>query len=233
MRLLAVSKPLSLSDVGRSLGLSPSSGLNLLKTLAAEGAIERDERTKLYRIASPWAASDALRDVTGQLVDRAQPLMNSLAHASEAAVGLWKTVSRDRMQLVAQAESDAGMRLRLADGQRQPLGGGAAGRAIAAAQAVDKTELARRFAPVRWQAELPFDIYTRQVREAVRTGFAVDRNFAHRGVCTVAAGIADLPPGFCVSASILDGSRTDAEIDALGAALGKLCDELRRKLAGR
>ncbi|PAL22694.1 helix-turn-helix domain-containing protein [Sphingopyxis sp. GW247-27LB] len=227
LRLLADTSPLSLSDIGRVLELSPSSCLNLLKTLAAEGAVERDARSKQYRLAPVWAGSDVLTGgTTRRLAERAQPLMTRFAQASEAAVGLWKIVSRDRMQLAAHAESEAGMRLRLADAQRQPLGGGAAGRAIAAAQGVGEAELARRYAPVRWQADLPFETYAAQVREAAKKGFAVDRDYAHRGVCTVAVGLADIAPGFCLSASTFAGSRSDAEVDALGAGLIALRDEL-------
>ena len=205
LRLLADAGPLTLSDIGRSLGLSPSSCLNLLKTLAA-----------------------LLRDNGGAaaLAERARPLMLRFAQRSEAAVGLWAAVSRERMQLLAHAESDAGMRLRLADEQRQPLGGGAAGRALAAAQGVDARELARRFAPVRWQAALDFETYAAQVREAAAKGFAVDEGFAHRGVVTVAAGLAEPRPGFCLSASIVAGSRSAAEIEALGDALRQLRDAL-------
>lgn len=223
LRLLADSSPLSLSDIGRAASLSPSSALNLLKTLAAEGAIERDARSKHYRLAPAWAESAVLRDGAERgLVERALPAMNRFAQASDAAMGLWKIVSRDRMQLVAHAESDAGMRLRLAEAQRQPLGGGAAGRAIAAAQRVGEAELARRFAPVRWQAALPFDDYADEVRQAGAKGFAVDTGFAHRGICTVAVAIPEIPPGFCLSASTLAGSRSAAEVDALGGELAAL-----------
>lgn len=227
LRLLAEGGAMTLSDVVRPIGLSPSSGLNLLKTLVAEGAVERDLRTKQYRLASPWQAIDALRDSrAARLADRAQPLMARFAQSAEAAVGLWRIVSRDRMQLAIHAESDAGMRLSLADDQRQPLGSGAAGRAIAAVQGIGEAELARRHAPVRWQAELPLETYVQQVRDAVARGFAVDRGFTHRGVCTVAVGIAGIAPGFCLSASIVAGSRSDAEIGALGAALIALRDEV-------
>lgn len=223
LRLLAETSPLSLSDIGRLVGLSPSSCLNLLKTLAGEGAVERDVRTKTYRLAAAWAGLGVLRDGDAQrLVERARPLMVELAQSFDAAVGLWKMVSRERTRLIARAESDAGMRLHLADDQRQPLGGGAVGRALAAMQGVDDTELARRYAAVRWQADLPLETYIAQVREAARRGFALDEGFAHRGVCTVAVGIAGAAPGFCMSASILAGSRSGEDIAALGAGLGAL-----------
>jgi DNA-binding IclR family transcriptional regulator len=223
LRLLAETSPLSLSEIGRLTELSPSSGLNLLKTLVEEGVVERDPRTKQYRLAQAWAVSEALRDGAAQmLVDRAQPLMAQFARSFDAAVGLWKMISRERTRLVSRAESDAGMRLHLADAQRQPLGGGAVGRALAVAQGIDDPELRRRFAPVRWQADLSFEAYARQVREAADRGFAIDQGFAHRGICTVAVGIAGIAPGFCLSASIFAGSRSDVEVDALGAGLADL-----------
>lgn len=220
LRLLAGTAPLTLSDICRAVGLSPSSCLNILKTLAAEGVVEREAVGKRYRLTPDWAGVAALRGVEGAaLLSRAAPVMARFADMSDAAVGLWKIVSRDRMQLAMHAESRAGMRLRLAEDQRQPLGGGAAGRAIAAGEAVDDHELARRFRPVRWQTPLDFDQYRREVAEARVRGFAVDEGFAHRGVCTVAVGIAEASPGFCLSASIVAGSRTTDEIDALGRDL--------------
>lgn len=223
LRLLAESRPLSLSEVGRSVGLSPSSCLNLLKTLVDEGAVERDARTKLYRLSPAWASADALRDGgTQALVDRALPAMVQLAEASDAAVGLWKIASRDRLQLIAHAESNAGMRLRLADAQRQPLGGGAVGRALAAAQAIDDAELARRYAAVRWQADLSFASYADQVRGAGQTGYAIDQGFAHRGISTVAVAFPEIRPGFGLSASVFTESRNVGEVAVLGAELLRL-----------
>lgn len=227
LRLLAESGALTLSDIGRLVGLSPSSCLNLLKTLVNEETVNRDPRTKHYRLTTAWQAAGVLRDSRAdRLVDRARPLLARFAQNAEAATGLWKIMSRDRMQLAARAESRAGMRLSLADDQRQPLGSGAAGRAIAAQQGADEAELARRYAPVRWQADLPFETYVRQVNEAAAKGFAVDQGYAHRGICTIAVGVADVAPGFCLSASFVAGSRSAAEVEGLGEALVTLRDEL-------
>jgi DNA-binding IclR family transcriptional regulator len=229
LRLLAESAPLSLSDIARRLGLSPSSSLNLLRTLVAEGAAERDPQSKHYRLAPAWTGFGALReDGERALAERALPLMIRFAEASDTAVGLWKVASRERLHLVVHGESKAGMRLRLADAQRQPLGGGAVGRALAAAEGVGEAELARRFAPVRWQAALSFDDYAAQVRRAAEDGHAIDRGFAHRGIVTVAVAMLNIAPGFVLSASAFAESRGDAEAAALGAALR----DLRRALVG-
>ncbi len=227
LRLLADEDALTLSDIGRLIGTSPSSCFNLLKTLEAERVIERDQYTKRYRLAPLWRHADALHDTSAaRLVDRSVPLLGHFAQTNEVAVGLWKIVSRDRMQLAARAESDAGVRLILANDQRQPLGAGAAGRALAAAQHVDKVELARRFGSVRWQSELAIEIYASQVDEAKTKGFAVDRGYAHRGVITVATALADIAPGFCITASFVAGSRSERELETLGAALSKLGVEI-------
>ena len=227
LRLLADSKPLPLSDIARTVGLSPSTCLNLLKTLSAEGAIEREDLKKRYRLTPAWLETGISSDSRAmRLIDRARPGMAHFAHSFEMAVGLWRIVSRDRMQLVAHAQSDAGMRLTLADNQRQPLGAGAAGRAIAAAQAVDSTELERRFASVRWQSTLSLATYSRQVKEAAEKGFAFDRGYAHRGVYTAAAAITEVSPGFCLTASCVAGSRTDEELATVCSALAELRNEL-------
>lgn len=227
LRLLADSGPMTLSDIGRFAGLSPSSCLNLLRTLVAEGVLDRDAGTRYYDLAASWRAADALRDSpAARLVDRARAPMARFARATETALGLWKIVSRDRMQLTAHARSESGMHLSLADNQRQPIGGGAAGRAIAAEQGADEAELARRHALVRWQADLPLQAYVGQVWTASQKGFAVDQGFAHRGVGTVAVGITRIAPGFAISASFLASSRGDAEIDALGVALIDLREAL-------
>lgn len=135
---------------------------------------------------------------------------------------LWKIVPRDRLRLVSHPESNAGMRLRLADAQRQSPGGGASGGHWRDAQGAEKVELERRFAAMRWQVALALDDYAAQVRRSADKGFAVDQGFTHLGICTIAVPIIDVPPGFCLSASMLAGSRDDSGIDASGADLIQL-----------
>lgn len=223
MRLFADSDALTLSDVSRALGLSPSSVFNLLGTLLAEGAIVREPPGKRYRLADAWRRSGLLRDGDARrLIDRMAPLLAQFAQAHEVTVGLWQTASRDRMQLVAHAESNAVLRIHLARGQRQPLGGGAVGRAIAAAQAPGAEEIARRFAAVRWQKTVSADVYAEQVERAARTGYALDDGYTHIGICTLAAVIPQRKPEFCVSASVFAGARSASAIEALGRALVEL-----------
>lgn len=223
LRLLADAGPLTLSDIGRALGLGPSTCFNLLGTLAAEGAILREPPGKRYRLADAWGRSGLLRDAgASRLIDRLRPLMARFARDHDVTVGLWQIASRDRLRLVVHAESDAVMRIHLVTGQRQPVGSGSTGRAIAAAQSLDDADLIRRFGAVRWQKPLSSADYVAQVRAAERTGFAVDDGYTHIGICSLAAAVPHRAVEFCVSASFFAGIRTAAEVAALGAALAAL-----------
>jgi DNA-binding IclR family transcriptional regulator len=220
LRLLAGTGPLKLTAIGHDLGLSPSSCLNLLRTLVDEGAIVRDAASKAYRLSPEWAAADLFAGGRDQaLIDRLRPAMAQAAGDFATTVGLWKLAPGRRLHLIAHAECDAPMRIQLATGQRQPIGSGAVGRALAAAQQADDGELARRFAEVRWQSPLPFSTYQAEVAQAARLGFAIDRGTSVTGVWSVAAALGSADPGYILSASVFAGSRGEAELDRIGARL--------------
>lgn len=226
LRLLSRNRPSTLSEICQALDLSPSSGLNVLHTLVQEGAVERDSRGKTYNLAAEWRSLTVLNnreaERLGQLI---LPFMTRLAETENVALGLWQVVPRDRMQLVVHAESKAEMRLRLADAQRQPLGAGAGGRALAAAQQIEGPELERRFRAVRWQSSLSLDEYRGQVGDAVRTGYGVDRGHAHPDVLSVAVATAKPAPGFCLSASMFSASAAEQDIERLASKMAAIWDD--------
>jgi len=223
LRLLAGRDPMTLSDIGRALGLGASSCFNLLGTLVAEGAVVREAPGKRYRLADGWARSGLLRDGDARrMIDRLRPLMTRFAQAHGVTAGLWQIASKDRLQLVAHAESNAVLRIHLAQGQRQPLGGGAVGRAIAAAQAPGEAEIARRFAGVRWEKPVSFADYANQIEIAARAGYALDEGHTHIGIWTLAAVVPGRGAEYCASASFFAGARGAAEVAALGRALVEL-----------
>lgn len=223
LRLLARDDhPHTLSDVARATGLSVSSCLNLLRTLVAEGALEA-ESGKRYRLAPGWGELGALmRGQTARLVARAQPLLSRFAEQYDATVGLWHIQPRERLELIAMGESESATRIHMVVGQRQPIGGGSTGRALAAAQGVNDEELARRFAALRWHRPLDYAAYATQVGAARSSGYALDDGFAHAGVCSVACAVPGEPLTFCLSASTFAGSRDGDSIRQLGQALNAL-----------
>lgn len=221
LRLVAARpRGMTLSDIARATELSPSSTLNLLRTLVAEGALERSDDDRRYRLVAGWSATAPPRGKIERLIERAQGPMRIFADSHECTVGLWQVVSSDRFSLIALGENEASTRIHMVVGQRQPIGGGSIGRALAAAEAIEEPEMRRRYAMVRWQQPVPFETYAAQVARARRVGFAIDDGFGHAGICSIGAAIPALKaPRFCVTASIFARSRDTVTIDALGQAL--------------
>ena len=222
LRLLAAEpSPLGVTAIARRLGLSPSSCFNIARTLVAEDMIAFDPVTKAYRIglgAVDLARIALARDAG---VQAALALMQPLAEANEAAVGLWRVGRRDRLTLIALAESESATRIHMAIGQRQPAGAGASGRALLAATGHDQPRIASAFAQVRWPVAVDFSQYEAQVALARQRGFATDLGQLNPGIDTVAAACPQ-PDGdvrFVVSASMFSNRHSDAALDTIGAAL--------------
>ncbi len=227
MRLLAGGEAQTLSEVARACGLSPSSALALLRTLVAERVLVTAPG-KRYALASAWGEGAARwADPQAQLVATARPLLTRLAREIDAPVGLWRVVPRDRLQLVALGESEAATRIHMAVGQRQPIGGGATGRALAAVDALDDTAVAARFAAVRWERALTLDEYRAQVADAARDGFAVDDRYGHAGVRSIAVVVPEAEPGLCLSASFFADAGRGGD-----AVVGERLRGLAEQLAG-
>ena len=222
---------LTLSQIGRELGLSPSSCLNLLRTLVAEGMIARAEDQR-YRVTAAWGEIDSSGRVTERLIARAAAPMRELARQAEATVGLWHAASADRLALIALSESGAATRIHMVVGQRQPIGGGATGRALAASEGLSPSELQRRFAAVRWQRPLDFEQYLREVSEAGAQGYAIDDGSGHAGIASLGCRI-PLPgrSRFCLSASVFANSHDQAALQRHGRSLVATAAEISAALA--
>ena len=226
LRVVADAPALTLTEIAKITEISPSSCLALLKTLVSEGAIEQ-QPGKRYAIAVGWSGPPGIGgDRAGRLIAVARPHLTTLARRWEVTAGLWRAVSRDRMQLVALGENAAATRIHMAEGQRQPIGSGAVGRACSAAQEVDPAELARRFAAVRWRRHVDVADYVAEVAEAKRRGYSVDDRDSHAGIASVAVVVPQTAPLFCLSATMFADARTPAEIDAIANDLQSLARTL-------
>lgn len=212
----------TLTDIARTSGLSPSSCLNLLRTLVFEGAIEIVSG-KRYRLTADWAGCAGLlcrQHVT--LIARAQPLMTAFARRHDATVGLWRSDRGDRLELIALGESESPTRIHMVIGQRQPIGAGSTGRALAASQAIDRQGLRKRFAGLRWRQPISFDEYAGEVAAAKDRGFAIDDGIAFAGVCSLACAMFVAASPYCLSVSTFAGVRDGASLAELGRALREL-----------
>ncbi|MEN9717278.1 MAG: hypothetical protein RIQ99_156 [Pseudomonadota bacterium] len=218
---------LTLSAIARELELSPSSCLNLLRTLVGEGMAERAGAEKRYRSTAAWGQLDMARGAVEHVIAAARPTLRTFAQAHEVTIGLWHAISNDRLELVALVESEAATRIHMAVGQRQPIGGGATGRALAASEGLSASQLHRRYDAVRWQSPLTFGDYARQVDRAGAIGYAIDDGYGHAGICSLGCRLGAMGQArFCLSASIFANSRDAAGLTRLGEALTGLAASL-------
>jgi len=224
LRLIAARpRGMTLSDVARSAELSPSSCLNLLRTLVSEGALERSPEDRRYRIVQEWSPIAPPRGRIERFIERSRPLLRQFADAHDCLAGLWQVVGPERFSLVAMGETEAQTRIHMVVGQRQPIGSGSIGRALAAAENVSPQVLRSRYAQVRWQQALSFETYAAQVARAARVGFAIDDGFGHAGICSLGAVVSGQDsPRFCITASIFARSRDTTAVEELGQALANL-----------
>jgi DNA-binding IclR family transcriptional regulator len=89
---------------------------------------------------------------------------------------------------------------------------------------LSEDETRKAFEPIRFAWPLSFETYLREVNRARRRGWAVDDGYFSAGVLAVAAPLCE-PSGhlsFTVSAVMIRGQRSDAEVEVIGEALRDL-----------
>lgn len=193
LRALALAgRPLALTALSRALGISPSSCYNVLKTLLAEDLVAFDEATKLYStgLGLVRLARHALQ--SDEVVAAAVQEMKELARGTSGTFGLWRQTSAERLLLTCAEQGGGDTRIHMAEGQRQPVGGGAVGRMALALMLPSQALIARRFAAVRWGNAPDFETYKSEVKSAWDQGKAFDRDTLFPGITTLAVPITGL-----------------------------------------
>jgi DNA-binding IclR family transcriptional regulator len=117
-------------------------------------------------------------------------------------------------------------------GQRLPILMGASGRLFVGRLGLADDELRHAFELIRWARPLTFDTYLREVNRARRRGWAVDDGYFAAGVLAVAAPVCDSSANvaYTVSAVMIRGQRSDAEIEIIGEAMRDLGHQLEALL---
>ena len=226
IRALAGGRTLTLSEVARECGISPSTCLGLLRTLVGEGVLALREG-KRYCLKSPWSGIVETRpDQMAHLLAMARRPLEKAARKWSAPVGLWRVIGRDRLQLAALGQSPAATRIHMEEGLRQPIGSGSVGRALAAVQNVSRDELLKRYSGVRWHAPMTEQDYLDQIAQAKLSGFALDNELTYAGITSVAVCLSNGLLTFCLSGSVFAGSRTIDELAEMAEGLSALGAEI-------
>jgi DNA-binding IclR family transcriptional regulator len=219
LRLLASERRgLGVNAVARQLSLTPSSCFNILKTLTCEQVTDFDPETKLYTLGAgaiaiarhaldPEASFDLIRN-------RAE----ALAAARSLTIGLWR-VSNERITLAGYVAGSKTMRIHLSVGQRLPMLMGAIGRCVAANSDMTPKQIAQRFPELRWEEAPSLADYLRQVEDARRRQWGIDRGNFIRGATTLATPIfhKDGTIRYGLTATMFSGQYEDKDMSEIAA----------------
>lgn len=230
LRFLAnTSAPIGVNAISRELNFAPSSCFRILKQLAEEGYAQFDARTKCYSLGSA-AVLLARRSLDpSNTFSYILPSLTDFVARTQASVGFWRRIERNRIVLAGFVESPNLMRIHMSVGQRLPLFIGAVGRAFAAELGLTDEQIRQELTQLRWQLPPDYAEYCRQVDDCRSKGYAVDTGNFSPGVNTVATVLRDSMGAlnFGLSAIRITGQIDAADVQKVGEELV----ELKRHLA--
>lgn len=225
LRFLAnAAAPMGVNAISRELNFAPSSCFRILKQLAEEGYAQFDERTKCYSLGSA-AVMLARRSLDPRnTFSYILPSLTDFVARTQASVGFWRRIERNRIVLAGFVESPNLMRIHMSVGQRLPLFIGAVGRAFAAELGLTDEQIRQELTQLRWQSPPDYAEYCSQVHECRNTGFAVDTGNFAPGVNTVAIVLPDSmgAVNFGLSAIRITGRIDAADVQKMGEDLVEL-----------
>ncbi|MET7247392.1 IclR family transcriptional regulator [Methylobacterium sp. EM32] len=228
---------LGVTAIARAAGVSPSTTLNILRTLVHEGFVALVPDTKTYRLGL------GLLEVARPLLNRSdvellQPRLQQVATEFEATATVWQVAPDDKALLLGRIVPASGIHIEFRLATRIPAYAGAIGRAVAAAGQsagqLPRATLRSRFGAIRWHVPVPFETFLAEIEEASANGYAVDLGHLIRGVTSAAAALCDRSgrPRLVVAAHLFQGQLTEERLEALGLALRGLVEAAQPAMFG-
>lgn len=217
--------PLGVAAIARGTGISVSTCFNILRTLTRARYVSFHEKDKTYALGLAVAelAAGLLGMSHAELI---RPELQQLALRYEMIIVLWRVTEDGHIVLIDRAYSPAAVRVEMAVGIRLPMLVGAVGRCVAAALALEKEELHRRFSSLRWQSPPSYEAYWTDVQTARENGWSIDSGHLYRGLTTIAALVKDQEgrPRFGISGITITAQHDPALSPQLGAELRELAE---------
>ena len=192
LRLLGrTPEPLGVKAIATSLSMVPSTCLHILRVLVAEGLVTVENDTKRYTLGSgilSIARSAIERSGFATLV---QPVLDRLAKTWEVTTIGVEISDPEHMVAIAISRSRIPFALHVEVGSRFPALLSATGRLYAAFGDLPWPHIETAFKSLRWDRPLSFSAWKKEVEQARKAGYAVDRDQYINGVTVVAVPLLD------------------------------------------
>ena len=189
LRLLGrAAEPAGVSWIARELGLVPSTCLHILRVLTDEGLVAFDPHSKRYSVGIgilPIARDAIQRNGFAHLIE---PRLTELSRDFGATAIATQINGQGHMVVIALSRAPLPLRLHVDLGSRFPALIASTGRCFAAnnLRELSEDQLRARFDALRWDNPPPFKAWLREVEQARREGYAVDRGCYISGVTLLA-----------------------------------------------
>jgi DNA-binding IclR family transcriptional regulator len=192
LRLLSRNRtPLSLKAIAEALGLVPSTALHILRALVAEQLVRVDPATKQYSLGVGMLPLARAVLENSDFPNLVRPMLDDLSKRyGVTAIGV-ELPDLDHMVVVALARAQAPVRLHVDVGSRFPALISATGRCLAAFTNQPWSEIEKRFRRLRWHNAPDYEAWRKEVDQARRQGFSIDRGNYIAGVTIVAVPVLD------------------------------------------
>jgi DNA-binding IclR family transcriptional regulator len=231
--LHATERPLNASEVARAAGLHRGTAYNILRTLQAEGFVGYDEAARSYSVSLHILelAYGVLR--RSGLMDLARPLMHAISDAHGVSVYLSKVLGPSSLLLLDWVGVAFRTDLYVTVGRPSPVPAGASGVIMAAFGSSSEPELEALFSKVAWYQKPSFADFLARVRQAKKSGFAVDQGAMFQGIALVSVPV--LSPSWQLLLILtaaghshdLDAEALDALSRAMQSAAARLSESAR------
>lgn len=187
LRLLGrAPEPMGMKAIAKELELVPSTALHILRVLVAEELVKVDASSKRYGLGSGMLSLARSVIESNDFASLSQPVLDQVAKkwgVSSMGVELTDT---HHMVVVALSRSQTPFRLHVDVGSRFPILLSATGRLVAAFGGDSWTKLEQKFKAIRWEKPVSIARWKKEVENARRTGYSVDRDTYINGVTLLA-----------------------------------------------
>lgn len=216
-------KGATLSVIAKAAGVSPSTTLNIIRTLVNQRIASFSRDAKVYRLGI------GLLELSRPLLNRSEfeliePDLYQIATRFETTASVWLVLNDGRLLLLGRIAPDSYIRIEFRIATRLPLYAGATGLVVAAAHQASDKEIISAMKQIRWAVKPSPKAYLAEAKRARLMGFAVDIGNLIRGVTSVAAAVRDRSgrPRLVVGVHAFQGQLETNEIIKLGDELHAL-----------
>lgn len=219
LKYLSIQKsPLGVTKIAKATGISPSSCFNILKTLVELNLATFDVQTKGYGMGFAVVELAQNGIANNLFIKTAKPHLQELAERYNGFAGLWEVSIKAPAVLIATAEQTTRVRSNIDVGYTQAVGTGSVGRAVLSQYLDDMVLIESTFRDINWEGDITLSDYIKDIHQAAKRGYAVDRNKLFLGGTSVSTLLPEPIAGkqYCLSFFGISIRYKRNEVDQIG-----------------